>query len=291
MSRTVGSLPCGAKIRFGSYCVGNEGAHSIRWIKVNSTDTTLLAEHIEDFRAFDARELDSSEEYRREYGNNRYSVSNIDQFLNSTGDEWYHPQHDTDAPPTNELTYDGTPYLNHPGFLAGFNEAELEAIMPTDIVVALPQCDSDVHDYEIITRKVFLPSRTNIFGRSTRNTNEGERWEYFRNGRSASATATEEAIENTTLNGAPSNETVHWYWWLRSPGADYACDARYVNGDGVGSYASACHGIVGVRPALKINPEILVSDDPDDEGYYNVILSVVELEDVSEDDFLSILLG
>lgn len=291
MSRTVSSLPCGAKVRFGSYCVGNEGAHSIRWIKVNSADTTLLAEHIEDFRAFDARELDSPQEYRREYGNNRYSVSNIDQFLNSAGDEWYHPQHDTDAPPTGELTYDGTPYLNHPGFLAYFSEAEIEAIMPTDIVVALPRCDSDDRDYEIITRKVFLPSRTNIFGSSVRNTNEGDRWDYFRNGRNASATATEEAIDNTTLNGAPDDEITSWYWWLRSPNADSACYARCVGRGGSGGSASACRGIFGVRPALTINPEILVSDEPDDEGYYNVILSIVELEDVSEEDFLSILLG
>lgn len=79
--------------------------------------------------------------------------------------------------------------------------------------------------------------------------------------------------------------------WLRSPNADNACLARYVGRDGDGDGASAFRGIFGVRPALTINPEILVSDEPDDEGYYNVILSIVELEDVSEEDFLSILLG
>ena len=291
MSRTIGSLPCGAKIRFGAYCVGNEGTHNIRWIKMNSADTTLLAEYIEDFRAFDAREPNSPREYRREYGNNRYSVSNIDQFLNSSEDDWYQPQHDTDAPPTGELTYDGTPYQSHPGFLAYFSEAELEAIIPTEIVVALPRCDSDDHDYERITRKVFLPSRTNIFGRSVRNTNEGERWEYFGNGRSVVATATQEAIDNTELNGAPNDTTDGWYWWLRSPNADNGCNARYVDRDGDDDSASAYRGIIGVRPALKLNPEILVSDEPDEEGYYNVILSIVEFEDVSEEDFLSILLG
>jgi len=175
--------------------------------------------------------------------------------------------------------------------LAYFSEAELEAIMPTDIVVALPRCDSDDRDYEIITRKVFLPSRTNIFGSSVRNTNEGERWDYFRTGRNASATATEEAIDNTTLSGAPEDETTSWYWWLRSPNAGNACNARCVDRGGSGNYANAYHGVIGVRPALTINPEILVSDEPDDEGYYNVILSIVELEDVSEEDFLSILLG
>lgn len=289
MSRTVSSLPCGAKVRFGSYCVGNEGAHGIRWIKVNSDDTTLLAEHIEDFRAFDAREPDSPQGYHREYGNNRYSVSNIDQFLNSTGDKWYHPQHDTDAPPVGELTFDETPYMDHPGFLADFSEAELEAIIPTEIVVALPRCESD--DCEIITRKVFLPSRSNIFGRSERNTNEGKRWDYFRNGRNASATVTKEALDNTTINIAPSEETIFWYWWLRSPCIDYAPTARYVDKDGEDNYIGVYRGIIGVRPALILNPETLVSDEPDDEGYYNVILSIVELEDVSEKDFLSILLG
>lgn len=290
MPRTVGSLPCGAKIRFGSYCVNNEGAHSIRWIKVNSTDTILLSEHIEDFRAFDAREPNSQHEYRREYGNNRYSVSNIDQFLNSTGDDWYHQQHDTDTPPTGELTDDGTPYLDHPGFLAYFSEAELEAILPTEIVVALPRCDSEDRDYEIINRKVFLPSRTNIFGCSVRNTNEGEYWEYLYNGGDTKATPTRYAIEHSELGASAENENDPWYYWLRSPYSDGACSVQYVDRGGVGSYVDACRGILGVRPALTINPEILVSDEPDDEGYYNVILSIVELEDVSEEDFLSILL-
>ena len=212
MPRTVGSLPCGAKIRFGSYCVNNEEAHSIRWIKVNSTDTILLSEHIEDFRAFDAREPNSQYEYRTEYGNNRYSVSNIDQFLNGTGDDWYYQQHDTDTPPTGELTDDGTPYLDRPGFLAYFSEAELEAILPTEIVVAIPRCDSEDRDYEIITRKVFLPSITNIFGCPVRNTNEGD----------AKATPTRYAIEHSELGAPVENENHPWYYWLRSPYSDSA---------------------------------------------------------------------
>ena len=79
--------------------------------------------------------------------------------------------------------------------------------------------------------------------------------------------------------------------WLRSPNADNEYNARYVDRAGYVYNAYAYHGIIGVRPALKINPEILVSDEPDEEGYYNVILSIVEFEDVSEEDFLSILLG
>lgn len=284
MSRTVGSLPCGAKIRFGAYCVGNEGAHDIRWIKMNSADTTFLAEYIEDFRAFDAKEPNNLQKHCRRYGNNRYSVSNIDQFLNSTEDDWYQPQHNTDVPPTDDFISDGTPYQSHPGFLAYFSEAELKAIVPTEIVIALPGYHSDDQDYEKITRKVFLPSRTNIFGRSVRNTNEDEQWEYFENGRSVIALVTQEATDNTELDIIP-NVTGRWYWWLRC-----ATDrlVGYVDLNGAHCNTWAYCGMIGVRPALKIDPEILVSDEPDEEGYYNVIPSI---DDISEEDFLSILLG
>ncbi len=289
MPQTIGSLPMGAKIRFGAYSVGNEAPHNIKWIKVNREDTTFITEFIEDFRAFDAREPESGDSYRRDYGNNRYSVSNIDAFLNSTGDQWYTPRHDTDMAPVGEWTRDNTPYEDHIGFLALFNEAELEAILPTEVPVALPSCDSD-ENYEMLTRKVFLPSLYNIFGRSVRNTAEGVRWDYFRNV-SACATPTRQAVENTTLSGYTVSEEDAWYWWLRSPDADCSYDARYVSQGGDGDYADACLGVVGVRPALVLNPEILVSEVPDDEGYYNVILSVAELEDVCEEDFLTILMG
>jgi len=288
--RKISTLPCGAKIRFGSYAVGNEGAHSIRWIKVNEEDTTLLAEHIEDFRAFDAKELENTDNYRREYGNNRYSVSNIDQFLNSVEDFWFNKRHENDAPPTDELTYDNTPYDDRPGFLAYFNTAEVESIIPTEIKVALPECDDDENKSETITRSVFLPSLANIFGKRVRNITEDRQWDCFKNGMSTVATPTQEAVSNTTLGDSPQTGR-GWYWWLRSPDAGNSCCARYVDRDGDDYFAYAYRGFIGVRPALKINPEILVTDNADDDGYFDVILSGIKTEDVSEDDFFSILMG
>lgn len=291
MPTAIKDLPCGAKIRFGKYRVGEEIPHDIKWIKVNSGDTKLFAEYVEDFRAFDARERNNPNNNRREYGNNRYSVANIDQFLNSANDVFYRPAHDYDAPPTKELTYDNMPYDNHPGFLADFNEAELDAIMPTEVIVAIPKCDDAENAYETITRKVFLPSRTNIFGGTVRNVHEGTQWEIFQRGDTVTAKTTNEARRNPNITDFTVNEGDNWYYWLRSPSADDGCDARCVGRGGNGSYASAYHGVIGVRPALTINPEILVSDEPDEEGYYNVILSAVELKDVSEEDFFSVILG
>ena len=40
--------------------------------------------------------------------------------------------------------------------------------------------------------------------------------------------------------------------WLRSPNADNAYNARYVDRDGNDNNANAYHGIIGVRPASVI---------------------------------------
>lgn len=55
------------------------------------------------------------------YGNNRYSVSNIDQWLNSAAASWYSAQHSADAPPTSGNVWNGyNPYDTEAGFLANF---------------------------------------------------------------------------------------------------------------------------------------------------------------------------
>ena len=46
---------------------------------------------------------------------------------------------------------------------------------------------------------------------------------------------------------------------------------RYVYSDGSLSNGIACDGGRGVRPALNLSSDILVSDAPDSEGYYTII--------------------
>lgn len=288
MPRTIESLPLGAKIRFGSYCVENEGAHSIRWIKMNSYDTVFLTEFIEDFRAFDGREPDNIVQYRRDHGNNRYSVSNIDQFLNSSKENnWYAPQHYTDTPPTNGFVSDRTSYLEHPGFLAYFTKDEIDVIIPIDINVALSNYDKEEQGYEKITRRVFLPSIQNIFGTDTMS--EDEQWEYLKN-KSPVTICTKEAIDNSTSSAEKPEYDETWYYWLRSPKVNSSYNVRYVDRQGDYDCFKASAGLIGIRPALVISPEILVTDEPDEDGYYDTLLSSNESEDVSEEDFLSTLL-
>ena len=47
--------------------------------------------------------------------------------------------------------------------------------------------------------------------------------------------------------------------------------------------------IMGVRPALKLNPEILISDEPDGDGYYEVLSAPQEIIEIDEEEFFAIL--
>ena len=54
--------------------------------------------------------------------------------------------------------------------------------------------------------------------------------------------------------------------------------------------ASACNGVLGVRPALILNPEILISDEPDEDGYYEVLECTQEVIEIDESELFEILM-
>ena len=163
MAQLLSNLPVGARIKFGKYSVNGEPAQNIIWLIVaknhNSVPAypvnsiTLFAEKIVDLRAFDAKEPTHTISLHREGGNNRYSISNIDQWLNSDSQAgaWYTPQHTYDQAPTSEYVHGGTEYVNRPGFLNSFSLAEKNSILMTSVRVSLYGTDN----YDDISRKVF----------------------------------------------------------------------------------------------------------------------------------------
>lgn len=272
MAKKIRELPCGAKIKFGAYSVEGEGAHKLKWIKTQPNDTIFITEYIEDFRAFDTREPDNPVNSIARNGNGDYTVSNIDSFLNCKDETWYTPRHEYDQSPA---------YHVHQGFLAHFYSWEIDAIKEREIVIAEAHTEK-----EVISRKVFLPSITEITGRRNGEIEEGQHWQYFKE----STRAARPTKQSTTRSDAPvCNPVEYWYYWLRSHRQNEVAYVYYIDTSGSYSYVSAREHSVGIRPALEINPETLISNEPDEEGYYEVLQKDSDECEIPENDLFALL--
>lgn len=279
MAKLLSSLPIGSKIKFGKYSVNGETAQSIIWLVVakNHVSTpayptnsiTLLTERVIDFRALDAYEPNNPDSNRAVRGNNRYSLSNLDQWLNkdSSGDKWYSAQHTADQAPIVPYVGNGGTYTTRPAFLNAFTAAERNLIQSTTIRVVKASVDGG--GYEDISRKVFLASTTEVGLANENGITEGAKWEYF-NTASRVVYSTLQAYDNT-LALSSSSFSDSMYWWLRTPAFSNSTATRYV--DYMGNLGSSVtyYSSHGVRPALNILSTISVSDTTDTEGCYTIL--------------------
>ena len=124
---------------------------------------TLMSKDIIRYVAFDAKEPNNPDSNRAQYGNNRWSVSNIRQWLNSSGaaNSWFTPKHDYDEPPTaDNLNIANGAYADEPGFLAGFSNDVLQHFTNIRNTTIVPTIDGG--GSEITIDKVFLASFTEM---------------------------------------------------------------------------------------------------------------------------------
>jgi hypothetical protein len=278
MAQLLSNLAVGAKVKFGRYQVASETAQEIIW-KIAAKNhpgypanaITLITEKIIDLRASDAKEPSNSDSSRQKYGNNRYSVSNIDQWLNkdSAAGAWYVGQHTYDQSPNAANVNNNTPYDTRPGFLNHFSTEEKNAILSTPLRVVKPSVDGG--GYEDITRKVFLPSTTEVGLANEGGTAEGTAWGFYTSNAARIAYLTAQAFNNTLSISKPSAIGNAWYWWLRTPSSSSADEARNVNTVGALSNHTAFNGYNGVRPALNLLSSLLVSDTTDSDGCYTFV--------------------
>lgn len=232
--------------------------------------TTLLdTRDIIDLIPFDAREDENSDWNRTAFGNNNYSVSNIRKYLNSVGPNWYTPQHSQDAPPSAINITDGGAYYERNGFLSAFPSEFIERIVTTTLTTMLPNVDGGGRSTQ--EDKVFLLSRTELSGDNT----EGKAIPFFINANYFRKRPTQEALNNNTVYKDPNLKTSEvWHWLTRSAqvsaGYRVYMVERYGNQtDPILSYS----GMAGLSPALNLPSDTLVSDAPNAEGHYEIILS------------------
>ena len=229
----------------------------------------LVTERIISLKCFDAKEPSNSNSDRRNYGNNRAAVANLLQWLNSAAGagQWYSAQHSADAPPNNANVWSNyNEYEAEAGFLNGFEQDFRDALLNDTITVA--KSSTDGGGSEQITRKVRLLTRTEVFGDTENGTAEGNQWPIFTDNNSRLAYPTAEAVSKSEYKTSSLSSSQPWWWWLLTPLAGDADYVRGVHSDGSLYIDYAWDGHSGVRPALFLAPDTLVSDSTDTDGAY-----------------------
>lgn len=271
MAKKLSSLAVGSKVRETSSTYNGLPLDGI--ILGHDHDgegiTSFMSEKIITLKCFDAAEPGNSEKYRRSNGNNRYKASNILQWLNSEGvaGNWYVAQHGADAPPTNgNVKSNYNEYDQEAGFLTFLSKRikdELKTVSKTTVKYKL-----DGSGKEEVSAKIHMLSATEVGFEDT----EGKIYEYFsepNNNERYTVYPTQPCVDKSEYVGSDLATSKEWSYWLRTPGAGFSCNVKGVSQDKKFE-ADAYNGTNGVRPIWFLSSDILVSDSPNNEGYYEI---------------------
>lgn len=172
-------------------------------------------------------------------GNNRYSVSAMRQYLNSSaaaGSVWT-PKHNFDRAPSWATST--------AGFLNGMDEDFLSVIGEVTKVTALNTV-SDGGGSETTTERFFLLSRSEVYGGNEVTGGEGAAYPYYANYSDLAAPGTGDDTNRIKYRNGSAQ-----YWWLRSPSAGHTLSVRIVLATGNTSFSNAA-STYGVAPACCI---------------------------------------
>lgn len=229
---------------------------------------TLISEQILCLKCFDAKEPDSLDPEICEYGNSQYSISNINLWLNSTGN-WYRTQHELDEPPSKKYVRVGHhSYENENGFLTNFSQYFKNVLITTNLKTITGINASN--DTETLNEKIFLASTTEIGGTNEKSIAEGSKLSLFSGNNSRMAYLTLEAFNNS---GVKNSEFITidkpFFWWLRTPHPARSFLVKRIDSAGKVGESEAFNSL-GIRPLCNIKNNILVSDDTDSDGAYRI---------------------
>lgn len=269
MAKTLGDLLVGARVvdpntkYYGVPIVWRIMEHDHEGDPENST--AVISDKVLCLKAFDAREpkyvgsSSSNNSNIQNYGNGNYALSNILQWANSDADAWmwYTPQHEYDHPPDTTDYVTANPYESESGFLKGFTSGFKENMF--DVTKKI---ETDV------TRKIHLLTLREAGTTYRYDDISLKPYELFSDDASRKAEIVKEWNENGT--GTYSG------WWTASNEVYYSYfihPSGYGGGSSGGDYRTAyIGGYCGFRPYCCLNSDISVSDSPDENGVYTLIL-------------------
>ncbi|SCG82732.1 hypothetical protein DW1_1159 [Proteiniborus sp. DW1] len=276
MTQRLCDLPIGAKVKdINTAYYGRP----IEWKIIGKNhpgypknSVTLLSDKILCLKAIDAKES-GGDSNRQKYGNNRYMYSNMRQWLNSDKEDWYEPQHEYDNPPSSEYLYQNyNPYDKEAGFLTNFSSEFKTHILPTTLDTSIPIVDGI--GFDRVVDKVFILSNTEI-GAEGEDVLEGASFLELSGSDGKKAYPTPEAVANS--NYKPTGLVIDepWGWWLRTRFTNNAYTLWGASSSGYSFYGDVYKGVRGVRPALNLPQEALVSDEPDVDGCYKIYFTTI----------------
>ena len=272
--RTVGDLQVGDKIKvsvnvdaqsfLGENIVFQVAAHNHPTHPENSA--TLITEKIIACMAVDAAETSYPN------GNPDYSLSNLNQWLNSNAGagQWWSATHDGDVAPA-EPSVDYNPYSQRAGFLNMLDGGFVKSLLETH----KQPFESDGPDLTAVDVKMFLPSIKEVGNFGFLGDAIHKLFPLFENG-GQTAYLTEAAADPENTNGIDTagGSDLSWTWLMSDlivGGDAYYAVRRNHDQNPTAYYYTPSIGTSGIRPACNISNSLpLVSSTPDEEGCYLV---------------------
>ena len=252
----LSNLVVGSTFKLGKYQVENETPWPIEWEIVHQEANYQIAmtKQIIDLRCFDGKEPTNSDNNRKNYGNNNWQYSNIEQWLNSDQASWYSAQQQYDAPPnkdncwqySNGNTFNA--YDTHKGFLYHWNEDEKKLLKDMTLTLANNTVTDGGGSYTW-TGKVWLPTYTQMGFGNNNNIAEGIKFSKFTNNASRIKSLHPNCIANNEYCKI-NNSSGNWYYWMSSVVPSYSCNVRNVRDVGSVSGSNAYYGHYGLAPCI-----------------------------------------
>ena len=188
------------------------------------------------------------------YGYNRYSQSNIRQWLNSKAEagKWFTPQNDWDRP--NDTQSDK-------GFMNDIDQDFLAVVSKTQIITDINKI-SDNGGHDTTYDYFFLPCIKNINGgdnflsspgSAVQDIEDTDVWDYYTKFRMDGKTGANPEADSNRIKYRMSNQSEACYWWERSPSPANAYHVRTVYPSGYCWWNFYAYGWRGVAPACRIN--------------------------------------
>lgn len=258
----ISDIPVGGLLYFGSHSVQGRPPTEILWVKLSEQNDFCTA-HVIDRVQYDASEHSHPNASKALHGNNCYWESNIDQYLNSASDRWYSPRHSHDYPPAVSTRAEPISMVERPGFLHHFTPHELDLLEDRQIACKVPygRKKEFKKDYEVISRKVALPSFSEFF--HTEKPAEGEMFQFARSLKNEHGdpmmkfTYSDEYAEFSRMS-----TTYGRCYMLRTPVDGSPCKIYTVGDSGIYTYENHPAVPSGLVPIIRLKGEEEIEHEP-----------------------------